>query len=161
MKEKIVYQCDDDGWFVGITTADESPEEPGVFHIPRNAFEDAPPVFKPDDGERVRRVAGGWEIVKPETAPTTPEQPAQVPRTCTPAQGLVALFAIKRITEDDVLAAIARIPDDVQRYTARIGYQRANSWERNSSTMQAMAQLLQLSETDLDELFSYAVSVQV
>lgn len=161
MKEKIVFQCDDDGWFVGITTADESPEEPGIFHIPRNAYEDAPPVFRPGDGERVRRVATGWEIVKPETTPTTPEQPKAAPTKCTPAQGLVALFAIKHITEDDVLAEIALIPDEVQRYTAKIGYQRATMWERQSPTMQAMAQLLQLSESDLDELFTYAASVNV
>lgn len=161
MNEKIVYQCDDDGWFVGITTADESPEEPGIFHIPRNAYEDAPPVFKPGDGERVRRVAGGWEIVRPEPTPTNPERPKTAPTTCTPAQGLVALFAVKGIAEDDVLEAISHIPDEVQRYTARIGYQRATSWERKSNTMQAMAQLLQLSEADLDELLSYAVTVQV
>lgn len=161
MKEKTVYQCDDDGWFVGITTADESPEEPGVFHIPRNAYEDAPPVFKPGDGERVRRVARGWEIVKPETTPTTPEPPKGAPTTCTPAQGLVALFAIKRITEDNILEAIDSIPDEVQRYTVRIGYQRATTWERGSPSMQTMAQLLQLSESDLDELFAYAVGVAV
>lgn len=161
MKEKTVYQCDDDGWFVGITTADESPEEPGVFHIPRNAYEDAPPVFKPGDGERVRRVARGWEIVKPETTPTTPEPPKGAPTTCTQAQGLVALFAIKRITEDNILEAIDSIPDEVQRYTVRIGYQRATTWERGSPSMQTMAQLLQLSESDLDELFAYAVGVAV
>lgn len=83
------------------------------------------------------------------------------PKTCTPAQGLVALFALKSITEDNVLAAIGQIPDPVQQYTARIGYQRATTWERNSQTMQAMAQLLQLSEADLDALFAYAVEVQV
>lgn len=83
------------------------------------------------------------------------------PKVCTPAQGLVALFALKGITEDDVLAAIDRIPESVQRYTARIGYQRATSWERNSPTMQVMALLLQLSETDLDDLFDHAVTVQV
>ena len=93
--------------------------------------------------------------------PTAPELPVVKPSACTHAQGLVALFAIKRITEDDVLEAIASIPDEVQRYTARIGYQRATSWERNSPTMQTMAQLLQLSESDLDELFVYASGVAV
>ena len=83
------------------------------------------------------------------------------PQQCTPAQGLVALFALKQITEDHVLDAIAQIPDPVQHYTAKIGYQRATTWERNSPTMQTMAQLLQLSDEDLDELFSYAVTVQV
>lgn len=81
--------------------------------------------------------------------------------TCTPAQGLVALFALKQITEEHILDAISQIPDPIQKYTARIGYQHATTWERNSPTMMAMAQLLQLSEQDLDELFTYAVSVQV
>ena len=80
---------------------------------------------------------------------------------CTPAQGLVALFALKQITEEHVLETIAQIPDPVQQYTARIGYQRATVWERGSPTMQSMAQLLQLSEKDLDALFAHAVTVQV
>ncbi|KGH08830.1 hypothetical protein [Comamonas thiooxydans] len=90
-----------------------------------------------------------------------PPKLAPSPSKCTPAQGLVALFALKDITEDNVLAAIDQIPDPVQQYTARIGYQRATVWERGSPTMQAMSQLLQLNEEDLDELFTYAVDVQV
>lgn len=85
----------------------------------------------------------------------------QLPTQCTPAQGLVALFALKRITEDNLLEAIHSIPDDIQRYTAKIGYQRATSWERTSPTMQTMAQLLQLTESDLDELFTHAAGVNL
>lgn len=84
-----------------------------------------------------------------------------VPAVCSPAQGLVALFALKGVTEEFVLHAIEAIPDEVQRYTARIGYQRATTWERNSPTMQTMAQLLQLSGSDLDALFAYATTVKV
>lgn len=84
-----------------------------------------------------------------------------VPERCTPAQGLIALFALKRITEADVLTAIGSIPDDDKRYTVQIGYQRATVWDRSSPTMQAIAQLLQLSEEDLDALYSYGVTVQV
>lgn len=82
-------------------------------------------------------------------------------KSCTPAQGLVALYALRGITEDDVLAAIEQIPDSIQRYTTKIGYQRATVWERNSTTMQALAKLLQLTSESLDELFSHAVTVQV
>lgn len=81
-----------------------------------------------------------------------PEPPA--PTTCTPAQGLIALYALKHITEQDALDAIAQIPDPVQRYTATIGYQRATTWERESATMAAMAALLGLSGDDLDALFA-------
>ena len=85
----------------------------------------------------------------------------QPPTTCTPAQGLIALYAIKQITEQDILDAIAQIPDPVQRYTAIIGYQRATAWERGSATMATMAQLLGLTEAGLDDLFAYAAGVEV
>ena len=101
-------------------------------------------------------------IAEVEAAYVPPEpQPPQVPAVCTPAQGLVALFAIKQITEQDVATAIAAIPDPVQRYTAHIGFNRATAWERGSATMQAMSALLSLSDTDLDALFYYAAGVQV
>ena len=83
------------------------------------------------------------------------------PTSCTPAQGLIALYAQKQLTEQDILDAIAQITDPVQRYTATIGYQRATTWERGSATTATMAQLLGLSETDLDALFAYAVKVVV
>jgi hypothetical protein len=90
-----------------------------------------------------------------------PPEPEPVPESCTPAQGLVALFAVKQITEDQLLAAIDQIPDEVQRYTARIGLQRATTWERTSPTMQALAALLGLTEQDLDDLYTLAVTVVV
>ena len=83
------------------------------------------------------------------------------PTTCTPAQGLIALYAIKQLTEQDILDAIAQITDPVQRYTATIGYQRATTWDRSSATTATMAQLLELTEEDLDALFAYAVGVVV
>ena len=159
MSTKPVFQTDDLGYFIGITEAYESPLEPGIFLIPRGAYEDEPPYLNEPGVTYWRRVDGAWQL---EDIPKPPESPPpEKPTVCTPAQGLVALFAIKRITEDDVLAEIARIPDEVQRYTAKIGYQRATTWERSSPTMQAMAQLLQLSEADLDDLFSYAAGVTV
>lgn len=159
MNIKPVFQTDEQGYFIGITEAYESPLEPGVFHIPAGAHEDEPPYLNEPGVTYWRRVDGAWKL---ENIPTPPESPPpETPKVCSPAQGLVALFAIKRITEDDVLAEIARIPDEVLRYTAKIGYQHATSWERSSPTMQTMAQLLQLSEIDLDELFAYASGVAV
>lgn len=98
---------------------------------------------------------GAWELVAEK--PTKPP----VPQECTPAQGLVALFAVKQIAEDDLLVAINQISDPVEKYTAKIGLQRATLWERQSQTMQNLAALLGLSEQDLDELFEYAASVRV
>ncbi len=90
-----------------------------------------------------------------------PAVPVPAPTTCTPAQGLIALYAIKQLTEQDILDAIAQIPDPVQRYTATIGYQRAITWQRGSATMTTMAQLLGLNSADLDALFAYAAEVAV
>lgn len=89
------------------------------------------------------------------------ERKARIPQQCTPAQGLVALFALKGITDADLLTAIGNIQDEVQRYTAMTGFQRATEWRRDSPTMQAMAQLLGLTEADLDALYTYATGVQV
>lgn len=81
--------------------------------------------------------------------------------SCTPAQGLIALYALKQVTEQDILDAIAQIEDPVQRYTATIGYQRATTWERGSATTAVLAELLSLTDEDLDEMFVYAVGITV
>ena len=86
---------------------------------------------------------------------------AQQPPICSPAQGLVALFAIKQITEADVNAAIAGITDSVLRYTTQIAFARATEWRRDSAAMQQLATLLGLTEADLDALFEFAATVAV
>lgn len=110
-------------------------------------------------GDEVAHWNGKVWTVLPERPPAP--EPEPVPASCTPAQGLVALFAVKQITEDQLLAAIGQIADPVQQYTARIGLQRATTWERGSPTMQAMAALLGLTEQDLDDLYKLAVTVEV
>ena len=107
------------------------------------------------EGVQVGWLYDGAEFIAP--APV----PAPAPTSCTPAQGLIALYAIKQLTEQNILDAIAQIPDPVQRYTATIGYQRTITWQRGSATITAMAQLLGLTEEDLDVMFVYAVGVEV
>lgn len=108
-------------------------------------------VVVPDVG------ATGTLIPPDSQGPGAPQRPS----VCTPAQGLIALYAFKGITEADITGAIERIADQAQRYTAQIGYTRATTWERESATMQALAALLGLTEEDLDALFTYAVGVRV
>lgn len=55
---KPVYQLDELGYFVGVTTADESPKQPGVYHVPGGCVVQKPPVAKP--GTRRRFAAGKW-----------------------------------------------------------------------------------------------------
>ena len=109
--------------------------------------------------ELVKTIVGGLEVWAP-PAVDVPDVPG-VPQSCSPAQGLVALFAVKGIREADISAAIDSIPDEVQRYTAQIAFGRATAWQRGSATMQALANLVGLTDQDLDDLFAYAAGVLV
>ena len=102
---------------------------------------------------------GAWRVAEVQDSPVIPPLPAL--SACSPAQGLVALFAIKQITESDVNAAIAGITDSVARYTTQIAFARATEWRRDSASMQQLAALLGLTEADLAALFEFAVTVAV
>ena len=102
---------------------------------------------------------GRWRLAEHQPEPQEPV--SQAPASCTPTQGLIALYTLKQITEQDIFTALETSTDPVARYTAKIGYERATQWERRSATMHLMAQLLGLSDDDLDALFSYAVGVYV
>ncbi len=100
---------------------------------------------------------GSWRLADAQEAPAVP----QVPQVCTPAQGERAMFDLRGITHDDVLAAIDLIEDADNRYRARSAFLRTTEWRRSSETVQTLAALLNLSDADLDELFAYAVYVNV
>ena len=102
---------------------------------------------------------GKWRLAEAQDALTAPT-PA-TPSVCSPAQGLVALYALKQITESDVTATIAAITDPVARYTSQIAFARATEWRRDSASIQQLAALLGLTESDLDALFEFAVTVAV
>lgn len=62
MSTKTVYQTDHAGLYQGPVEADESPLEPGVFHLPARAVEVAPPETWPDD-KWPRWSGAGWDLV--------------------------------------------------------------------------------------------------
>jgi hypothetical protein len=69
MTQKQVIQLDADGYFVGFTTADESPLEPGVFLFPAGAVDAPTPTVT--EGQRAKW-NNGWvleDIPEPETEP--------------------------------------------------------------------------------------------
>lgn len=75
--EKIVYQTDLSGRFMGETVADPSPREPGVWIMPAGTIETAPPPRKEwPEGMWPRWVGTHWEftgLVRPsEPAPEDP-----------------------------------------------------------------------------------------
>ena len=101
---------------------------------------------------------GAWRIADEQEVAS---QLSPATAVCSPAQGIVALFAVKQITEADVNAAIAGITDPVARYTAQIAFARATEWRRDSAAMQQLAALLGLTEQDLDALFIFAATVRL
>lgn len=68
MNTKTVYQGDEHGFFMGETTADESPLESGVWHIPRGAIEAQPPL-KWSDSKWPQIRGSKWVLVNMPAAP--------------------------------------------------------------------------------------------
>lgn len=101
----------------------------------------------------------GGKFHAPPSIPVDPPVPAVL--SCSPAQGLVALFVLKGIKEADILAFIESIEDQVQRYTAQVAYSHATEWNKQSATVKLLADAFSLSDADLDQLFGHAVTVQL
>jgi hypothetical protein len=57
---KIFHYTYDEGIFYAVGIADESPLEPGVFHIPAHATDIKPPSF--EEGEMAVFADGEWRI---------------------------------------------------------------------------------------------------
>ena len=69
MTTKQVSQLDAAGYFVGVTVADESPLEPGVFLLPAGAVDAPAPVIP--EGQRAKW-EGAWvfeDVPQPEPEP--------------------------------------------------------------------------------------------
>lgn len=156
---KIVSQLDADGIFVAPVVADPSPLEPGVFLIPAGAV-DAPPPSVPQ-GQRARWL-GFWSIEpipEPEPEPD-PEPPVPtIPRQVSRAQGKAAL--IQSGLWPQVLAFVASIPDPIQRALAEVALHDTQFWQRNSPFLNAAAQALGMTSTQMDELFTAASQIEL
>jgi len=68
---KQVSQLDQDGYFVGVTTADPSPLEPDVYLIPGGCINEPAPTIP--EGQRAKWDNGQWAFE--DIPPKKPEQP--------------------------------------------------------------------------------------
>lgn len=103
MASQPAYQCDHAGLFVGTTEADESPLEPGVYHVPAGCTLTPPPETWPDD-KWPRWTGSRWDLVnrpKPRAEPTPQEKMAAFLRDNPDVQQLI-----------DAAAAPAEIPQE-------------------------------------------------
>jgi hypothetical protein len=73
---KTVSQIDDQGRFIGSTTADQSPREPGVFLLPAGSVDAPPPNVPP--GMFAQWNGSSFDLIA-EPAPEHPEPEAPTP----------------------------------------------------------------------------------
>jgi hypothetical protein len=177
--QKIAYQTDANGYFVGLTEADESPLEEGVLIIPRGAYLDEPP--EPGLHQCVQRFGDDWALAPdwrghqywtaagdhititqrgiepPADALASP--PAEQPKPVTLVsmrQARLALLAAGRL--QDVDAAITSLPEP-DRSRAQIEWEFASHVERSSGVITMLAAALSLNETQIDSLFEQAAAL--
>jgi hypothetical protein len=74
MTTKTVYQIDNSGLYVGETVADESPLEPGVFHMPAKTVAVPPPADVPAD-HWPRWNGSAWVLAKNVQQPANDNDP--------------------------------------------------------------------------------------
>lgn len=86
-----------------------------------------------------------------------PVGPAPVPQSATMRQARLALLSIGKL--DDVEAAIAAIPDATEKRAAQIEWEFATTVERSSPLLASLATAIGLTQTDLDDLFTQAVTL--
>jgi hypothetical protein len=78
MKQKQVCQLDPQGYFIGVTVADECPIEPGVFLYPANTIDVEPPKVFPLQLCKWNGSAWNYEDV-PSPPPTPEPEPGPTP----------------------------------------------------------------------------------
>lgn len=76
MKTIVVCQLNHLGYFVGTTEADESPLEPGEYHMPAGCVDIEPPEFEREN-QVARLVDGAWLFE--DTPDPESEEPEPVP----------------------------------------------------------------------------------
>ena len=150
---KTVAQLNEEGYYTGPVEADESPLEPGVFHIPRNALD--VPLPQVPEGKVALWQNGQWVFVNPPD-PEQEEPPLDgVPQVVTRFQARAALHLAGLLTTVESL-----MTDPQTDMLARLAWQDAQEFRRQSPTVLSMAATLGLTDEQLDALFTTAAGIE-
>jgi len=143
------------GFFIGISDADESPLEPGVFLIPAYATDVAPEAFSPETQRAIFTEGNGWTIEEIPVVIPEPEPEVQPPKVTAISmrQARLALLSAGYLAAVDT--AIAALPSP-QREAAQIEWEFGSVVERQSPMVALLSGAVGLSGTDLDTLFDMA-----
>jgi hypothetical protein len=103
-------------------------------------------------GETTQRALTPEEI-----AAIPPEMPAPIPRRVTMRQARLALLGAGLLEQIDT--AINAIPDETERKAAKINWEYAQEVDRDHQWVQGLSVALELSEAQLDALFTQAAAL--
>lgn len=158
--------------YMGSIEAAESPLEPGVYLIPANATEIAPPA-KQDGNIRVFK-DGKWGYVRIETPsdpnPTPEPQEPPIPATISKRQFWQQLANMGMITKAEALAvmvsgtlppafdALVSALDEDDEFKARMQLA-TNDYERSNEYVAAFAQAQDIDDATVDEIWKQGATL--